>query len=122
VEIGNITTKTVLVFREIATLTYRSGVEWEQRFGRTRLPNEPPSLCHNFEIEQYIEYQGLQYATKLDANTLLYVSKVRNLFNDLQKKLQNLASPKEEDVYLVITHHNINKCRFKKSTNLCNGK
>ena len=62
--------------REIATLTYRSGLEWARRFGRARLPDEPPSLCHNFEIEQYIEYQGLQHATKLDANTLLYISKV----------------------------------------------
>ena len=65
--------------RELATLTYRSGVEWEKRFGRARLPDESPSLCHNFEIEQYIEYQGLQYATKLDANTLLYLSKVRSI-------------------------------------------
>ncbi|XP_076802489.1 serine O-succinyltransferase-like [Clavelina lepadiformis] len=67
--------------REIATMTYRSGIEWEKRFGRVRIPGEPPSLCHNFEIEQYIEYQGVQYATKLDANTLLYLSKAMDLFD-----------------------------------------
>uniref|UniRef100_H2YKH9 AB hydrolase-1 domain-containing protein n=2 Tax=Ciona savignyi TaxID=51511 RepID=H2YKH9_CIOSA len=67
--------------REIATLTYRSGVEWEKRFGRLKLPGEEPSLCHNFEIEQYIEYQGLQFATKFDPNSLLYISKAMDLFD-----------------------------------------
>jgi len=57
-------------------MTYRSGLEWEKRFGRNRIPGEMPSLCHNFEIEQYIEYQGLQFATKYDPNSLLYISKV----------------------------------------------
>jgi len=67
--------------REIATLTYRSGAEWESRFGRTRVDGETPSLCHNFQIEQYIEYQGLQFATKYDPNSLLYISKAMDLYD-----------------------------------------
>ena len=57
-------------------MTYRSNEEWKIRFGRNRIENEPASLCHNYQIEQYIEYQGLQFATKYDPNSLLYISKV----------------------------------------------
>lgn len=63
--------------REIATLTYRSGPEWEKRFGRDKIKDVQPSLCPNFEIEQYIEYQGLSFSKKYDPNSLLYISKVR---------------------------------------------
>lgn len=67
--------------REIATLTYRSGPEWEKRFGRMTLPNAEVSLCPTFEIEQYIEYQGLSFSTKFDPNSLLYISKAMDLFD-----------------------------------------
>lgn len=63
--------------REIATITYRSGPEWEQRFGRKRISDaEEPSLCPSFMIESYIDYQGEQACMRLDPNSLLYLSKV----------------------------------------------
>lgn len=67
--------------REIATLTYRSGPEWEKRFGRLTLPDAEISLCPTFEIEQYIEYQGLSFSKKFDPNSLLYISKAMDLFD-----------------------------------------
>lgn len=64
--------------REIATITYRSGPEWEQRFGRKRIDQtEAPSLCPNFMIENYLDYQGESFCMKFDPNSLLYISKVR---------------------------------------------
>ena len=56
---------------EIATITYRSGPEWDQRFGRklrkTSSNNSdvvfaanrdrPPALCPDFLIETYLDYQ-----------------------------------------------------------------
>ena len=64
---------------EIATITYRSGPEWEQRFARRRrpalssasfaspssvedpqTPNTPPVLCPDFLIETYLDHQGEQ--------------------------------------------------------------
>lgn len=99
--------------RQIATITYRSGPEWEQRFGRRRRgqvappPNgaalvegesEPrpavdehgrpvkPVLCPDFLIETYLDHQGEQFCLKYDANSLIYVSSVssgRHLFYDL---------------------------------------
>ena len=63
-------------FREIATMTYRSGPEWGERFGRNRISDEEPSLCPTFVIENYLDYQGESFSTKFDPNSLLYISKV----------------------------------------------
>lgn len=56
-----------LAFSEIATITYRSGPEWDQRFGRKvrEVPGIPqdselprvPALCPDFLIETYLDYQ-----------------------------------------------------------------
>ena len=74
--------------REIATVTYRSGPEWEQRFGRTRAdPSRPPALCPDFLIETYLDHAGDKFSLEYDPNSLLYVSKAMDLF-DLGKQHQ----------------------------------
>lgn len=74
--------------REIATITYRSGPEWEQRFGRRRAdPNKQPALCPDFLIETYLDHAGEKFCLEYDANSLLYVSKAMDLF-DLGKEHQ----------------------------------
>ena len=74
--------------REIATVTYRSGPEWEQRFGRRRAdPRRPPALCPDFLIETYLDHAGEKFCLEYDANSLLYVSKAMDLF-DLGHKHQ----------------------------------
>ena len=74
--------------REIATVTYRSGPEWEQRFGRRRAdPSKPPALCPDFLIETYLDHAGEKFCLEYDANSLLYVSKAMDLF-DLGKEHQ----------------------------------
>ena len=65
----------LLSSREIATMTYRSGPEWGERFGRNRISDENPSLCPTFVIESYLDYQGESFSTKFDPNSLLYISK-----------------------------------------------
>ncbi|KAK9352928.1 Alpha/Beta hydrolase protein [Lipomyces doorenjongii] len=68
--------------REIATITYRSGPEWEQRFGRRRAdPRKLPALCADFLIETYLDHQGEKFCLEYDANSLLYVSKAMDLFD-----------------------------------------
>lgn len=68
--------------REIATVTYRSGPEWEQRFGRRRAdPSKPPALCPDFLIETYLDHAGEKFCLTYDANSLLYVSKAMDLFD-----------------------------------------
>lgn len=86
--------------RQIATITYRSGPEWEQRFGRhrRRLASSPgtstpgarvslegaeaePALCPDFLIETYLDHQGESFCLKYDANSLIYISKAMDLFD-----------------------------------------
>eukprot|EP00050_Salpingoeca_kvevrii_P013720 m.30725 g.30725 ORF g.30725 m.30725 type:complete len:475 (+) comp5254_c0_seq1:149-1573(+) len=66
--------------REIATISYRSGPEWEMRFGRKRLAGG-----HSFEpdylIETYLDYQGKQACLRFDPNTMIYVSKAMDMFD-----------------------------------------
>lgn len=68
--------------REIATVTYRSGPEWEQRFGRRRAdPSRPPALCPDFLIETYLDHAGEKWCLEYDPNSMLYVSKAMDLFD-----------------------------------------
>ena len=51
----------LFIYRKIATLTYRSGPEWEQRFHTKKVhdPNVkwPCYNCAEFQIEDYIRHQ-----------------------------------------------------------------
>jgi homoserine O-acetyltransferase len=91
-------------FLEIATITYRSGPEWDQRFGRklrelpsTDFPSsEPnkiriPALCPDFLIETYLDHQGEQFCLKYDANSLIYISKAMDLFDMTLPALEGLG-------------------------------
>ena len=68
--------------RQIATITYRSGPEWEARFGRARAhPHSAPALCPDFLIETYLDHAGEKWCLQYDANSLLYISKAMDLFD-----------------------------------------
>ena len=83
--------------REIATVTYRSGPEWENRFGRRRAdPNKPPALCPDFLIETYLDHAGEKFSLEYDPNSLLYVSKAMDLF-DLGQSHQIATKARREE-------------------------
>jgi homoserine O-acetyltransferase len=83
--------------RQIATVTYRSGPEWEKRFGRERAdPSQPPALCPDFLIETYLDHAGEKWCLEYDANSLLYVSKAMDLF-DLGKKSRSQVATKRAE-------------------------
>lgn len=78
--------------REIATITYRSGPEWEQRFGRRRAdPAKPPALCPDFLVETYLDHAGEKFCLTYDPNSLIYVSKAMDLF-DLGRESQQATA------------------------------
>ncbi|KAF3939597.1 hypothetical protein ABW19_dt0201989 [Dactylella cylindrospora] len=82
--------------REIATVTYRSGPEWEKRFARRRADtSQPPALCPDFLIETYLDHAGEKWCLEYDANSLLYISKAMDLF-DLSKSVQEAARGRKE--------------------------
>ena len=106
----------ILDSSEIATITYRSGPEWDQRFGRklrdlppsssrspsqshtspslntTTTPNpiRVPALCPDFLIETYLDHQGEQFCLKYDANSLIYISKAMDIFDMTLPALEGL--------------------------------
>ncbi len=86
--------------REIATMSYRSGPEWNIRFGRKKINSKDPiTLCPTFEIENYLNHQGEIFAHKYDPNSLIYMSKALDLFDisegyqDLNAALKNVTCP-----------------------------
>lgn len=77
---------------EIATITYRSGTEWDQRYGRQIRsnpetlaqelgPNRTPALCPDFLVETYLDHQGEKFCHNYDANSYIYISKAMDLFD-----------------------------------------
>lgn len=73
------------VAREIGTITYRSGPEWQERFGRKRTSaRQPPRLDVDFQVESYLAYQGDKFCLQYDANSYLYISKAMDLFDLLE--------------------------------------
>ena len=86
--------------REIATITYRSGPEWEQRFGRRRAdPRKPPALCPDFLIETYLDHAGEKFCLQYDANSLLYISKAMDLFDLGQAHRSEMDALRRQHAY-----------------------
>jgi homoserine O-acetyltransferase len=85
--------------RQIGTITYRSGPEWEARFGRRRADDsKPPALCPDFLIETYLDHAGEKWCLQYDANSLLYVSKAMDLFDlgaSHRKRIEALRAANE---------------------------
>ena len=86
--------------REIATITYRSGPEWESRFGRNRADeSKPPALCPDFLIETYLDHAGEKFCLQYDANSLIFILKAMDLFDlshsYMQKALDNRNMARE---------------------------
>jgi homoserine O-acetyltransferase len=70
--------------RKLGMMTYRSAQEWEQRFGRERIPEERQSgdpFAVDFEIEAYLEAHAQKFTGQFDANCYLYLSRAMDLFD-----------------------------------------
>ena len=61
--------------RKIAMITYRSYNSFNKKFGRTLNPKKEDY----FEVESYLNYQGIKLTNRFDANTYLYLSKAMDL-------------------------------------------
>ena len=75
----------MLLARKLGMMTYRSGEEWLERFGRERIP-DPVSLDadpfrREFQIESYIDSNSRKFVGTFDANAYLYLSQAMDLFD-----------------------------------------
>ncbi len=71
------------VARKIGLLSYRSAVEWNQRFGRERVPGaeERPPFGIEFQVESYLEANARKFIGTFDANCYLYLSRAMDWFD-----------------------------------------
>ncbi len=70
--------------RKLGMMTYRSAAEWQQRFGRERIPEERKSgdgFAMDFEVESYLEAHANKFIGQFDANCYLYLSRASDLFD-----------------------------------------
>jgi homoserine O-acetyltransferase len=69
--------------RKLGLLTYRSALEWRERFGRERIAGAGPTQMFGpeFEIEAYLEMHAQKFARSFDANCYLYLSRAMDLFD-----------------------------------------
>jgi len=70
--------------RKLGMITYRSAEEWEQRFGRERVPDERKtgdSFALDFEVESYLESHANKFIGQFDPNCYLYLSRASDLFD-----------------------------------------
>jgi len=70
--------------RKLGMISYRSAVEWAERFGRERATDRHP-VPHpfgiDFEIESYLEAHAERFVGTFDANCYLYLSRAMDLFD-----------------------------------------
>lgn len=105
--------------REIATVTYRSGPEWENRFGRRRAdPSKPPALCPDFLIETYLDHAGEKWCLEYDANSLLYVSKAMDLFDLGAENMSLLDKSRRDNIWKLEHFQNATAEEVKDSCSL----
>jgi homoserine O-acetyltransferase len=71
--------------RKLGMITYRSGKEWDIRFGRERISGEEratgDSFAPDFEVESYLEHHAQKFTGDFDANCYLYLSRASDLFD-----------------------------------------
>ncbi len=70
--------------RKLGMMTYRSAQEWEQRFGRERIPEERKTgdgFAMDFEVESYLEAHANKFTGQFDPNCYLYLSRASDLFD-----------------------------------------
>jgi homoserine O-acetyltransferase len=90
------------VAREIGTITYRSGLEWRERFGRRRRRDGPPRFDEDFQVESYLVHQADKFCLQYDANSYLYISKAMDLYDLLEEDERGLPVDRIRCPSLVI--------------------
>ncbi|MFN8034645.1 MAG: homoserine O-acetyltransferase [Acidimicrobiia bacterium] len=66
------------IARAVGQVSYRSELEFEQRFGRGHQGDETPLEGGRYAIESYLEYHGEKLARRFDANTYIVLSAAMN--------------------------------------------
>ena len=86
--------------RKLGLVSYRAADEWNSKFDRSKLPADKLSgqrFQHEFEIENYLEYNAQKFINSFDPNSYLYLSRSMDWFdvaehgNSLEDGMAKLA-------------------------------
>ena len=82
-EEGVIPTKGLAVARMAAHITYLSDEALQSKFGRKLQNRSAPTFSFDadFQIENYLRYQGTSFVDRFDANSYLYVTRACDYFD-----------------------------------------
>jgi homoserine O-acetyltransferase len=64
--------------RGIGQYSYRTGAEFEDRFGRTPQDEEDPLKGGRYSIESYLQHHGEKLAQRFDPNSYILLSEAMN--------------------------------------------
>ncbi len=76
-------TKGLAVARMAAHITYLSDEALQRKFGRKLQDREAPTFTFSadFQVENYLRYQGTSFVDRFDANSYLYVTRACDYFD-----------------------------------------
>ncbi len=82
-EQGVVPTKGLAVARMAAHITYLSDEALQSKFGRKLQGRAAPTFSFDaeFQIENYLRYQGMSFVDRFDANSYLYVTRACDYFD-----------------------------------------
>lgn len=66
------------IARGIGQISYRSELEFDQRFGRDHQGDENPLAGGRYAVESYLEYHGEKLTRRFDANSYIVLSEAMN--------------------------------------------
>ena len=80
---GRYPPKGLAVARMAAHITYLSDEALQRKFGRKLQSRSAPTFSFDadFQIENYLRYQGLSFVDRFDANSYLYVTRACDYFD-----------------------------------------
>lgn len=70
------------IARKLGVVTYRSALEWKQRFGRARVDPPPQTpFGREFQIESYLEGHAQRFVGSFDPCAYIYLSRAMDWFD-----------------------------------------
>lgn len=72
------------IARKLGVITYRSAVEWNDRFARIRIDTDDHAdqpFAFDFQVESYLDHHAKRFVGSFDPNCYLYLSRASDWFD-----------------------------------------